>query len=344
MAEQIKYVSFNNLEYYDEKIKAKMEADDATVLASAKTYAEECANGKDTAIAAAKKAGDDAQADVDALESLVGTLPEGATASTVVGYVDEKTSGIASESALTALTTRVSTAETDIDNLETNKADKTALEAVSTVANAAVKQVAYDAKVAELVAEDARIAGLVTSEETRAKGVEAGLDERLVEVETFFKTAEGETLDQAMDTLVEIQKYITEDGAAADEMVKDIAANAKAIEDHIAEDHDFASADATLKADLQDEIATAKAEAIDDAATKANTAEGNAKTYTDGEIDKVEGTIATMQGVVDGKASQTDLDDAVTRIGINETNITALQNTVNSFTAITDSEIDNLFA
>ena len=37
------------------------------------------ADGKDAAIAAAKKAGDDAQADVDALETKVGTVPEGKT-------------------------------------------------------------------------------------------------------------------------------------------------------------------------------------------------------------------------------------------------------------------------
>lgn len=41
------------------------------ILAQAKTYAD----GKDAAIAAAKKAGDDAQADVDALEAKVGTVP-----------------------------------------------------------------------------------------------------------------------------------------------------------------------------------------------------------------------------------------------------------------------------
>lgn len=41
------------------------------ILAQAKTYAD----GKDAAIAAAKKAGDDAQADVDALEIKVGTVP-----------------------------------------------------------------------------------------------------------------------------------------------------------------------------------------------------------------------------------------------------------------------------
>lgn len=50
------------------------------ILAQAKTYAD----GKDAAIAAAKKAGDDAQADVDALEGKVGTVPENKT---VVGLI-----------------------------------------------------------------------------------------------------------------------------------------------------------------------------------------------------------------------------------------------------------------
>lgn len=48
---------------------------DTGILKQAKTYA----NGKDTAIAAAKKAGDDAQAAVDALADKVGTVAEGKT-------------------------------------------------------------------------------------------------------------------------------------------------------------------------------------------------------------------------------------------------------------------------
>ena len=50
---------------------AAINAADTGILAQAKTYAD----GKDTAIATAKKAGDDAQADVDALEAKVGTVP-----------------------------------------------------------------------------------------------------------------------------------------------------------------------------------------------------------------------------------------------------------------------------
>ena len=55
-----------------------------------KTEAQGYADAKDTAIAEAKKAGTDAQASVTALSGKVGNLPEDATATTVVGYVDEK--------------------------------------------------------------------------------------------------------------------------------------------------------------------------------------------------------------------------------------------------------------
>lgn len=48
-------------------------------------------------------------AKVKTVSDFVGTLPEGATASTVVGYVDEKTAGIASDAALQALNGKVNT-------------------------------------------------------------------------------------------------------------------------------------------------------------------------------------------------------------------------------------------
>lgn len=72
-----------------------------TALEDAKTYAD----GKDTAIEAAKKAGDDAQAAVDALNERVGTPPEGATATTVVGYVDEKINAIPAQTDYTVTVT-----------------------------------------------------------------------------------------------------------------------------------------------------------------------------------------------------------------------------------------------
>ena len=85
-----------------------------------------------SAIADAKKAGTDAQKSVSALSARVGTLPESAASETVIGYVDEK-AGVISGS-LTALTTRVTSAEKDIDSLQaftTANADASAANAKS---------------------------------------------------------------------------------------------------------------------------------------------------------------------------------------------------------------------
>lgn len=120
-----------------------------------KTEAQGYADAKDEAIAAAKKAGDDAQADVNALAALVGTLPEDTTAETIVAYVDAKTADIASSEAMTQLTNRVTTAEEAIDAIEADYvkaadiANFETKENVKTVAdNLAAYEEANDAAVA----------------------------------------------------------------------------------------------------------------------------------------------------------------------------------------------------
>ena len=70
-----------------------------------KTQAQGYADAKDTAIAEAKKAGTDAQSVVNALSKKVGSIPEGAKATTVVGYVDEKISAIPAQTDYTVTVT-----------------------------------------------------------------------------------------------------------------------------------------------------------------------------------------------------------------------------------------------
>ena len=206
---------------------------------------------------------------------------------------------------------------TDKKNLEDAielKADQTALDAVSQVANAAVKQADYDVKVKALEDKDAEIIGLVEAEAERAAGVEAGIVERLVEVETFFKTAEGETIDDALDTLVELQKYLDGEGQVADQMLLDIAANKTAIETHTALDHDFAGADAALKTELMTEInKKADTTVVEGIADDLDVAEGK--------IEVVEGKVATLEGEMDAveaavatKAEAQALADAITAL------------------------------
>ena len=72
---------------------------------SVKQIAKSYADGKDAAIAAAKAAGDNAQTAVDTLAGKVGTLPEDATATTVVGYVDEKIGKIPAQTDYTVTVT-----------------------------------------------------------------------------------------------------------------------------------------------------------------------------------------------------------------------------------------------
>lgn len=174
MATERKYLSLEKLGLYDQKLKAKMAADDAaalqqskdyadglatnydpagsaaTALADAKTYAD----GKDAAIAEAKKAGTDAataakaaddkavaaQGTADSLKEYVGTFTASEGVDTVVKYIDAKTANIASDETVSALSARVDQAEKDIDAIEADylkAADKTELEGKITAAQTA---------------------------------------------------------------------------------------------------------------------------------------------------------------------------------------------------------------
>lgn len=296
-----------------------------------------------------------AQGDVDTLAGKVGEVAEG---STVVGMIDA-VDAIADANAADIVTMKgqidalekgtyndtevrglIKTNADAIDALEQThatdkgtlegaialKADKTALDEVSAVANAAVKQADYDVKVKALEDEDVRIEGLVTAEAAKAREEEGKLDARLVEVETFFKTAEGETIDQAMDTLVEIQKYITEDGSAADQMVKDIAANKKSIEDHIATNHDFGAADEALKAELEGKInVKADNSALTELAGRVTTAEGEIDTLQT-DLGKAQSAIEALQTAVgDGGSVDEMIDSAIeTAMGEEEARVDEL--------------------
>ena len=63
-------------------------------------------------------------------------------------------------------------------------------------------------------AEISRVAGLVSTETAERTAADEALGGRLDKVEAFFKTAEGETLDTALDSLKEIQDYLKGEGDA----------------------------------------------------------------------------------------------------------------------------------
>ena len=58
------------------------------------------------------------KAEIQAVEEFIGELPEGATATTLAGYIDERTSGIATDENLSLLTDRVTNAEEELDAIQ----------------------------------------------------------------------------------------------------------------------------------------------------------------------------------------------------------------------------------
>ena len=270
------------------------------------------------------------KADLEALAGKVGNVPEGSTVMSIITNIQENAyddtelkaeinAELEKKADKTQVATDIETAvkvEEDarkeavqgvqdaVDALSgTHATDKAALEAdiaskVQTI-NSNIFSLGSETAIEldKLAKEDIRIVGLVEAEAERAAGVEAGLEERLVEVETFFKTAEGETIDEALDTLVELQTYLNGEGTVADQMLLDIAANKKAIEDHVATDHDFAGADAALKAELEEKI-------------NGKVAQGDFDAVED-RVEVLEGEMDTVEGAVATKAEAQALTDAV---------------------------------
>lgn len=253
----------------------------------------------DTAIADAKKAGTDAQASVNALSDKVGTVPADKTIVQMIA--DAQNAATYDDSAVKA-------------SIKTNTDAIARLNGTDTVEGSVAKTV-----------KDA-----VAAEQTRAEGKEqanataiAGVKSR---VDAFLAAAE--VGDAAVDTLKEIQTYITTHGSAADQMVKDIAANKKAIEDEANRAGAAESANATA---ISDEAARAKAaeelnaNAIAAETTRAKAAE---KTNADAiaELKKADYASITSEKIAKWDAAQANV---IEKIQVNGTEIAISEKTVN---------------
>lgn len=395
MAEIKKYLSLDKLSKYDVKIKEVISTGDEATLASAKEYADGLASnyepvgsvatakneldGKIATVSAAAQTADGkavaAQNDVDALELLVGTLPEGSTVTNVVAYVDKKTEGIASEGAMTELSGRVSAVEGKVSTIESDylkAADKTELE------------------------------GKITAEANRAKGVESGLESRLAAVEadylveadktelqgnidtvsgvvnTLVGTDTGksvrtianeelaaqlipENASESLDTLQEIAAWIQNhpgDASAMNKAIEDLGtlvgtlpegvtastvvgyiqeavgaekSRAEGVESglnsRLAAVEGAVGTEGSIKSMIDSAVAAEAALRVagDEAASKAAAGALKAAQDAQGEVDALEGVVATLTETVNGKAAQADLTALTTRVTTAEGEIDTLQ-------------------
>ena len=150
----------------------------AKALKDAKAYAD----GKDAAIAAAKKAGDDAQADVDALEAKVGTVPADKT---IVAMIAEAQSAATYDD--TALVGRVTTVEGKVTTLVGNDASKSA----RTIASEEVAKIVAGADTAYDTLKE--IADWISSHKTDATAMNSAIVALEAIVDGIGDTEAGET-------------------------------------------------------------------------------------------------------------------------------------------------------
>lgn len=141
-----------------------------------------------------------------ALVEFVGTLPEGATADTIVGYINEKFAAATSGAteAIEALAERVTTAEGDIDTLEGK------VEALEADAEKHADKTYVDEELAK------------KADKTALAETDATLAALKKVVDDFF--AEDAAVNDVIDTLKEIATYIANDKEGAADMVARIGA------------------------------------------------------------------------------------------------------------------------
>lgn len=269
----------------------------------------------DAAEKAALKAGQDAQKDVDALEALVGNSANTKDDATVYGAIAaEKARAMAAEKKAqdqadtnkAAITTLNANKETvgSVDYKIDQAISKvnTAAEGLGNRVGALETKVGSDADAAKAdgslyarVKQNANEIGAIKADYLKAAdktALENAIKVEKGRLDAFMANADVSA--QAVDTLKEIQSYITKDGEAAATMTTNIANNKAAIDainnettGILAKAKKYADdQDAAQKTALEGAIATAKTEAIDAAASAADTKVGAAKTELQGKIDK----------------------------------------------------------
>lgn len=330
----------------------------------------------DTAEKAALKAGQDAQKDVDALEVKVGNSTDTADKATVYGAIAaEKARAEGKEGEIKAIADKNKediatlngndTVEGSVDkkikdaianvNTTTGGLD-TRVGALETKVGNAGDTAAADGSLYARVAQNVKDIDVIEADylkSTDKTELQNAINVEKGRLDAFM--ADADVSAQAVDTLKEIQQYITTDGQAAAKMTEDIAANKTAI---AAINHettgilaqakaDAAAKDEALHTEITGEIATAKSEAIDAAAADATTKVNDAKTALQTNIDKKADQTALQTEIDRAKAAEAANKAVLDKLdgGVNvdgsvkkqiETARAALQANINAKVAQTD--------
>lgn len=303
---------------------SKLNGDAKTEGSVAKAVADAQA-GLETKISAADAKAAAAQTVADNLKTYVGTIPEGATSTDVVSYVNEKTAGIATDASLSALTKRVGTAEGKITAAEGN------------ITNLSGRADAVEGKVTTLIGED------------------TGKSARTIANEELTKQLIPENAKDSLNTLQEIAAWIQnhpDDASAMNAAISALktkvgdipeGATATTIVAYIKELVDAEKTRATgVEGGLDTRVKAVEAKLGDGDGSVAKQIEAAVKVETDarvaadgaldgkittaqGAADKAQGDVDALKDVVDSKAAASDVTALTTRVTTAEKDVDDLQ-------------------
>jgi hypothetical protein len=303
---------------------SKLNGDAKTEGSVAKAVADAQA-GLETKISAADAKAAAAQTAADNLKAYVGTIPEGATSTDVVSYVNEKTADIATDASLSALTKRVGTAEGKITAAEGN------------ITNLSGRADAVEGKVTTLIGED------------------TGKSARTIANEELTKQLIPENAKDSLNTLQEIAAWIQnhpDDASAMNTAISvlktkvgDIpeGATATTIVAYIKELVDAEKTRAAgVEGGLDTRVKAVEAKLGDGDGSVAKQIEAAVKVETDARVaadgaldgkittaqsaaDKAQGDIDALKDVVASKAAASDVTALTTRVTTAEKDVDDLQ-------------------
>lgn len=318
---------------------SKLNGDAKTEGSVAKAVADAQA-GLETKISAADAKAAGAQTAVDNLKTYVGTIPEGATSTDVVSYVNEKTAGIATDASLAALTGRVDTAEGKITTVEGN------------ITSLSGRADAVEGKVTTLIGED------------------TGKSARTIANEELTKQLIPENAKDSLNTLQEIAAWIQnhpDDASAMNAAISSLktkvgdipeGATATTIVAYIKELVDAEKTRATgVEGGLDTRVKAVEAKLGDGDGSVAKQIEAAVKTETDarvaadsaldgkittaqGAADKAQGDVDALKDVVASKAAASDVTALGTRVTAAEKDIDDLQAAIGTDGSVTASIAD----
>lgn len=248
-----------------------------------------------TAAAEAKTAAENAQAAADAAQNTANSkitmaeveakAKDYATKIEAQGYANAKDTAIAEAKAAGEA------AQSDVNVLKAK---------VGTVAEGKTVVKMIEEAQAAATYDDTKVKEDIAKNATAIAGVKEDVD-------AFLNAAD--VGDAAVDTLKEIQEYITTHGAAADEMVKNIAANKKAIADEAATARAAEEANSTGVTEAKAAAATAQSD-VD--AIKADYLKAADKTTLQGSIDAVSSRVKDIE--------DKNVSDGATKVEKSDTN------------------------